>query len=259
MTTRADVKIHGEYDWIATIDPTSSEKAPAYAAGERWLNDVSGESFVLTDATSGTWTQIETALDAKITRVLAETYGRVLKECFPALMLQRQIALAESPGTITRTALYYLGTYTSLYALWTLSGSSIAVDDLDDIVGDLEDMEYEDEIYIYGSKRNDGRKTIASVDAAGLTFDQAIEGAEPDRFMVALIHVSAALDAIVGRMVWYDVTIRAQGLGTKSEKIGTYSYTKFDTVAGIDYPRDVVAGLDSFLNAGPIADAEYVQ
>lgn len=253
MTTRADVKLNGEYEWIENADPTVAEKEPVYSAGDRWLSLDSGNSFVLTDAAAGTWTRFETALDAKIDAVLAGTYKRIVAECWQAFATRRNVELEESPDTITRTALYYLNTYVAMYADWTIDGAEISSES---IVGSLEDFEYEDLVYIYGSKRNDGTHEIASVDAKGLTFDADLVG-EGERFLVLLAKVPTDFDAIVARMVYYDVVIRPQRYGLQSERIGTYSYTASERVAGIEYPSDIVAGLGSYLNAGPIADAEY--
>jgi hypothetical protein len=257
MTTRADVKINGTYDWIETVDPTSSEKAPDYAAGERWLNTTSGDSFVLSDAAAGTWSPIESWFDAKIDRVLNDTYDRILCECYRSMLRQRSVALSESPDTIIRTDLTLLNVYVSIYANWTLSANAIDAGDDNDIIGTLEDMEYEDEVYLLGSKRNDGRKTIANVDAAGLTFDQSIVGDAADRFLVLLLDVPGEFDRIVGRMIYYDVVVRNDRLGLQTERIGTYSYTRTERIGGIEYPEDVAAGITSYLNGGPIADAEY--
>jgi hypothetical protein len=255
MTTKADVKLNGEYEWVATTDPPSGLN-PIYSAGDRWLNSVSGDSFILTDADAGTWTAFESALDAKIEAVLADTYARIFGECFQSFVVQRSVELGKSPDTITRTALCYLNTYVSIYADWTITDASIAADSADDVVGSLEDFEYEDEAFVYGSKRNDGRHVIESIDAAGLTFAADLVGTG-ERFLVLLLKVPAQFDQIVGRMVYYDVTLRAKRLGLETERIGTYSYTVGETVGGVDYPRDVVAGLRSYLNAGPIVDVEY--
>lgn len=250
MTTLGQVKLNGEYDVVDSFDPEYED----IGIGTRWLNVDSGESFEQTDATP-TWVQIETALDAKIEQVRAATFKRVFRECVQTLAVQRQVALQESPDTITRNDLYYLSIYVSMYAEWTIATPSISSDD---IVGLLEDFEYEDYVWIQGSKRNDGLYSIESVDADGLTFDEALSGTA-DRFVVLLVTDPVDLDIIIGRMVWYDVTERAKRLGLSSERIGTYSYTLADElIGGLRYPTDVVAGIDSYLNAAPLVDVDYI-
>jgi hypothetical protein len=254
MTTRAEVKLNNEYEWIEEAEPTVAEKEPVYSAGDRWLSLDTGNSFVLSDATAGTWTRIERSLDAKIDAVLAPTYKRIVAECWQSFATQRNVELETSPDTIARSALYFLNTYVSLYADWTIAGAAISSEE---IVGDLEDFEYEDLIYVYGSKRNDGTHEIASVDAEGLTFGAALVG-NGERFLVVLVKVPADFDDILARMVYFDVVIRPERYGLQSERIGTYSYTQSERVGGIDYPSDVIAGLGSYLTAGPIADVEYL-
>jgi len=256
VTTKADVKINGEYEWIEADDPTLGEFTPVYSAGDRWLNTTTGDSFVLNDAAAGLWEQTEKAIDARINYILADTYARVLEECFVSFLVQRSVELDESPDTITRTALWYLNTYTGLYADWTITGAAIAADTTAAVIGDLEHFEYEDEVFIYGSKRNHGRHTIESVDAAGLTFGTALVGTG-ERFLVLLLQVPADFDRIVGRMVYYDVVLRNTRLGLDTERIGTYSYTQSKNTGGLMYPMDVASGLESYLNAGPIVDVEY--
>lgn len=257
MTTRSQVKINGTYDTITAADPTAAEKAPAYSNGHRWLATGSGDSFELTDDTAGTWTQIETAVDAKIDTVLAATYKRVLAECYGSLAIQRQAELEEAPDSIAWNHLWWLNTYVSVYADWIISGASISVSDADDIVGSVDDFEYEDTAYIIGSRRNNGVHTVESVDTAGLTFGETLIDGD-SQFVVMLISVPTDLDLIIGRMIYYDVRIRPARLGLQSERIGSYSYQLSErSIGGMSYPSDVVAGIDSYLGNGPIADARY--
>jgi hypothetical protein len=58
-------------------------------------------------------------------------------------------------------------------------------------------------------------------------------------------------------MIYYDVVLRNDRLGLQTERIGTYSYTRTERIGGVEYPTDVAAGIESYLNGGPIADAEY--
>lgn len=256
MTTRVQVKLNGNYDTITNADPVA-QGPPQYLDGHRWLNNLTGDSFELTDADGIIWTQIETALDAKIDAALAPTFNRVFNECIPVLLRQRQVALDESPDTITRNDLYYLVTYISLYADWTIAGAAFSVDDVDDIVGDLEDFEYEDNVYIFGTRRNNGIKGIESVDAAGLTFDTVGVGTG-DRAVIALADVPTDLELIVGRMIWYDIVLKLDGLGLSSEKTGTYGIVTQFRLGSFQYPQDVVSGLDAYLSKSPIADQEWI-
>lgn len=256
MTTLGQVKINGEYDLIDTSDPDDS--VDDEGVGTRWLNYTSGQSFVQTATDPAVWEQTDKALDFKVTAMLAPTFNRVFQLCWRALSRQRQSDIDTVPDSINRTTEYLLYTYTSLFADWTIDTDSIAVDDVDDISGSLEDFEYEDEVYIYGSSRNDGIHSIASVDGAGLTFAAPLVGTG-ERFLVSLVDTPEDLELIVGRMVWFDVEMRAKRYGLSSERIGTYSYNVGDRdVGGLRYPVDVVAGIDSYLNHGPIADVVTV-
>lgn len=259
--TRGQVKLSGDYEWIENADPTAAEKAPTYSAGERWLALTSGDSFVLTDAMAGTWAQIERALDWKIDDAIDPTWRRVFAECRDALMIQRQEAITDAPASIRRTDWYYLQTFESAFAKWSISGDTIAVSsgDEDDIAGGLEQFEYEDTIAIVGSRRNDGPFEIEAVNADGLQLDSVLADGEDERFLVALIDGDQAdLNRIIARMIYFDVVLRPARFGVRTERIGAYSYTLADTmVAGLLYPADVVAGIDSYLSGGPIADAEY--
>jgi len=249
MTTRYQAKINGDYEIIQADTP-----ATTFADGTRWLQTTTGDSYTLS---SGAWVQIETAIDAKIDLMLTPTYSRVVADCIASLSTQRHDELDEAPDTISYNSLWYLDAYVSVYADWTISGASISVDDADDIVGSVDDFEYEDYAYIYGSRRNDGVVQVESVDPAGLTFGETLVDGD-DRFVVLMVAQPVDLDLIVGRMVYYDAVTRQSRGGLKSEKIGTYSYTIDDRlVGGLRYPPDVVAGIDNYLDAGPIADARF--
>jgi hypothetical protein len=249
MTTRYQAKINGGYDIIQADTP-----ATTFADGTRWLQTTTGDSYTLS---SGAWVQIETAIDAKIDLMLTPTYSRVVADCIASLSTQRHDELDDAPDTISYNALWYLNAYVSVYADWTISGASISVTDADDIVGSVDDFEYEDYAYIYGSRRNDGVHQVESVDAAGLTFGATLVDGD-DSFVVLMVAQPVDLDLIVGRMIYYDVVTRPGLTGIVSERIGSYSYTLEDrTIGGLRYPSDVVAGIDTYLDSGPIVDARF--
>jgi hypothetical protein len=258
MTTKADVKINLRYDRIEAADPV--DVTDDIAVGTRWLNSTTGDSFEQTASGPSVWVQIEQELDARIDRVLPTTYARIVAECRDGLLRFRDEALEESPDTITKTDYWYLNQYVSLYADWTITGAAISASSATDIVGDLADLEDGDEVFIIGSKRNDGVHTVSTVDSAGLTFSGALTGSAADRFVVALAEIPTDLEQIIGRMIYYDVEIRGDRLGLQSESIGNYRYRLAEDmlVGGIGYPRDVASGIDSYLGVGPIADAEEI-
>lgn len=249
MTTLYQVKINGTYDIIQGTTP-----ATTFADGTRWLDSVTGLSYELS---SGAWVQIETALDAKINLMLDSTYSRVVADCIASLSTPRQAELEDAPDTISYNSLWFLNTYVSVYSDWTISGASISVSDADDIVGSVDDFEYEDYAYIYGSRRNDRVHQVESVDTAGLTFGSPLVDGD-DSFVVLMVAQPVDLDLIVGRMIYYDVVTRPGRAGIVSERIGSYSYTLEDRmIGGLRYPSDVVAGIDTYLDSGPIVDARF--
>jgi hypothetical protein len=260
MTTLAQVKINGQYDRVEAVDPVDA--TDDIAVGTRWLNVATGESFEQTASGPSVWEQIELALDAQINQVLQPTYNRIISECRDALLKPRDEVLEESPATIAKTAYWYLTRYHSIYGDWVFSGATITIDgaDPDSIVGNLEDLEDGDEVFIIGSKRNDGVHTISTVDTAGLTFTANLSGTNNDRFVIALAQIPEDLNRIIGRMVYYDVELRNDRLGLQRESIGNYSYQLSDDaiIGGLSYPHTVAAGIDSYLGIGPIADAEEV-
>jgi len=253
MTTKATVKLNGQYDYLQPVDPTVAENEPQYTNGQRWLNTVSGDSFDLIDQVAGTWQQIEQSLDTRIDQILPGTYARIIAECRDATLRPRDSLLQDSPDSITKTAYWYLLEYISLYADWTITGASISADH---IVGDLADLLPGDQVWIIQSRRNEGLHTIATVDASGLTFTNPLDGTT-ERFLVALAQIPADLDTIIGRMIWFDLTIRPERLGLSGERIGSYSYTVSD-IGGRSYPTDVTSGIDSYLGTGPIVDVTEV-
>jgi hypothetical protein len=103
-----------------------------------------------------------------------------------------------------------------------------------------------DMILISGSRRNNGYYTIDTITSTVITVVEEIS----DGTAYATIYLSIipqGYKSIVGRMIHYDVYERNEtGSGMKSEKWGTYSYTKEVMDNGLKYPDEVLAGLDAY-------------
>lgn len=261
MTTLGQVKLNRQYDRYENTDPVAG--TDDIGVGRTWLNYTTGDAFQQTLEHPSYFIQIDHDFDAKASQILAPTYQRIINECRDALLSPRDEILDETPDSIRRTTYWYLNEYHSIYAPWMLSGASIETVSATalDIVGTLDDLEPGDEVFIIGSKRNDGLREILTVDAAGLTFTEALAGAGIDRFAIALANVPTDLNQIIARMIYFDLEYRPHRTGIQTERIGTYSYTlggNETMVAGLSYPIDIAAGIESYLGIGPIADAEEI-
>lgn len=106
-----------------------------------------------------------------------------------------------------------------------------------------------DTLWIEHSRRNDGVYDIVSVDDETITVSPNTLFAMTDTnnvLLFAAIYPNALRD-IAARMAWFDVYVRPNRTpGVTSESIGSYSYSKDVTVAGINYPEDVVAGIAQY-------------
>lgn len=260
---KTDVKINNDYTYLQADDPTTAEnQAAGYNGGETWLNISSGDSFTLSDPEAGTWKQIETALDAKIARAIPTkgwTLFRLTGDYFYRFRQESLDVIDEDvPDSIDRFCLDRLTRYVSFYAEWTVTkGVGETEIASSEIVGDLTALEVGDEIAILGSRRNDRLYTISALAAETITIDEEIDD-DVDRFLILLVNPTADFDEIVGRMIWFDLTIRNARSGIQSERIGTYSYTLGPTIGGIGYPEDIASSFLQFMSAAPLGTADYI-
>lgn len=60
-----------------------------------------------------------------------------------------------------------------------------------------------------------------------------------------------AVNAIISKMIAFDVFSRGESSMVKSESIGNYSYTNDDyTIGNLVYPKDIVSGLELYKRVG---------
>ena len=69
----------------------------------------------------------------------------------------------------------------------------------------------------------------------------------PDEaYFYYIMHLPQDVESAISSMLFYDFFTRGTVDGLKSENIGSYSYSKYDTTIGtLSYPYPLIAGLDS--------------
>lgn len=70
---------------------------------------------------------------------------------------------------------------------------------------------------------------------------------EPGRnYFYYIMHLPQDVEKAISTMIFYDIFIRGEVDGLKSENIGNYSYSKEDvSVGSLAYPAELVAGLET--------------
>jgi len=251
-----DVKINNDYTYIENVAPTAAELEPAYLNGETWLNTTDGLSYELTDQTTGTWTRIEKAQDAKIERNADNTLLTTNSSLCNFFIVDRNEPYNELDLDDYRPDLsnwsnkdqFNLQEKEAVFSKWTFDsvGKTITVVTDENVYGTLDSFVAGDLIYLSGSTRNNGYYTVASVTSTVITVDEDINDEEVYA-LISLSNIPQGYKDIIGRMVNYDVYERYQtGQGMKSEKWGTYSYTREPFENGLRYPDEVIAGIDAY-------------
>lgn len=266
MLTRADVKLHNEYDYIRAVAPTTDENSEAgFYGGQTWLDTATGASYKLTDPDAGTWTAIEEGYDAKIDARLGSREYALFRLTGSYFYRYRQESLnfntEVGPDSLDRDDFDTLGRFVSVFAEWAVTNaggdpvtskftsSAIFGDPTDVIVGDW--------IEIVGSKRLDGLYEVTAVDSESITVEADLS-AQTDRFLIVLVSVTDDFRDVVGRMIWFDVFHRNQRGGLRGERIGSYSWTAGPEVGGVGYPEEIAGEFMQYLNLTPMGTADYV-
>lgn len=263
MVTLADVKLNGEYEYIRAVDPTAAEDSAAgFLGGQTWLNTADGGSFQLTDPEAGNWIGIEESLDAKAAAVLRTTQLRLFRATSEYFYRYRQTSLVASDLSddleLSRFSFRTLTNFYSAFASWTVDQAAKTLTSTA-ISGEITDIAVGDIFQVRDSRRNDNLYTAAAVTSAAITVSEStLIDETADKFIVVPVNPSDEFFQIIGRMIWYDVTIRNARGGLGNERIGSYSYTQGDTIGGLEYPKDIAAGFSQYLSAAPIGLADLV-
>jgi len=114
-----------------------------------------------------------------------------------------------------------------------------------------------DDIWIHGSVRNDGVYQISTaastvltltVDASGVVQDEDVEDEDVSGVYITYVRFPRGIKPAVANMIRYDLLERAERTGVSSESVGNYSVSYFRAAGlGLDYPDDVVGGLDPWV------------
>jgi hypothetical protein len=259
LTTLYDVKKNGEYDYIVAAAPTSAELEPAYLNGETWLDSLTGFSYELTDQTVGTWTRTLKSADNKILikldSVEAAAFG-YLKNFF-SVGRQKEYT-GQTYGYWNRTDyLFFLGVET-VFADFVFDDVAKTLTPSTAFYGAPTDWQPGDIVRVIGSKRNDKFMTLTAVDesTATLTVSEDIKAEAGEGCFVFLTDIPQAVFDIIGEMVYFDQFERNAN-GLKSERVGTYSWTRDDVrIGGLGYPDEIVGNLDQFASVALGGEAE---
>jgi hypothetical protein len=258
------VKVGGDYTYLESGAPTNLDRAPLYANGDTWLDLITGYSYVLTDDTVGTWSRYDQGNDTKMTMLLDTIFMNVIKDIcniFPVDRNKKYLNNMDGyyddfpfgmPNEFTRKEAYNLLVYESLYSKWTFeqvdTDTYTITGEANNVYGNMsESLQAGDTIYVKGSRRNDGYFTVVAVDALFnmITVQEPVISEVSNAF-IFLCAVPDEVIKIAERMVYFDVMIRPKQAGMKSESIGTYSYTRGDSGNSLNYPDDIIAGLDAY-------------
>lgn len=106
-----------------------------------------------------------------------------------------------------------------------------------------------DEIYLYGSYRNDGYYTILSVSTVTITVattESVVAELSGASILVSLVNWPISIPYVAAQMVKYDYDDRpARSGGLASQSLGPRSESYSD-VGGMPYPNDLASMLDQY-------------
>lgn len=108
------------------------------------------------------------------------------------------------------------------------------------------------DVYVTGSLLNDGFYTISNVTSTVMTMtypdalkDETIS-AEDITVTLTQVKFPEGIKPTIANMIRYDMIDRMNRSGVKSEHIGNYAVTYESNQTGVDYPGDIVAGLNIY-------------
>jgi len=107
-----------------------------------------------------------------------------------------------------------------------------------------------DDVFIYGSYRNDGYHIVSAVDTTTLTITSAssmVDELSGRSILISVVKWPLGIKKIAARMAAYDYDDRPNTKGIKSRTLGpfteSYSGESFDSDG---YPISIVSGLDDY-------------
>lgn len=261
----SQIKMQNEYTFLNNGVPTISDKSPLYTNGDTWLDFVTGYSYLLTDDVAGTWVRTEQANDTKMLMKKDKLFMTVINYLNNIFAVERNKKYLNNndiyyddfpygmPTAFTRKEMFKLLVYESIYSEFIFDddgsgGYTITVSDLTNIFGSIEDsFAVGDTIYIQGSRRNDGYYTISALDITlqRIIVQEEVINETSNAFIYLCVVPEGILD-IIAEMVYYDIIKKPKMSGIRSESIGTYSYTKETSGNSLNYPDDILSGLESY-------------
>lgn len=88
--------------------------------------------------------------------------------------------------------------------------------------------------------------SYVSVDNEGHISCDNTKFVQGQNYFYYIMHLPEDVESAISSMIFYDIYVRGEVDGLKSENIGNYSYTKEDvTVGSLSYPSELVAGLET--------------
>lgn len=256
-----DVKINNDYTYVRASAPTVAEKEPTYTNGETWLALDTGYSYELTDQTAGTWAQIETDIDNKINQIQSGVFKTVINYLGNYFTIFRVLDYFDNydtgfPDYADRLDVWALTTFESAFSECTFSASAKTITAGDDLFGSFTDtFAAGDTVLVTGTRRNNGFYSVAAVSATALTVSEDLADESAPSYLF-FCNVPASFTQLVGRLIWYDIYARTTGAGLKSERVGTYSFTRQDADTALGYPSDITGGLSAYMSIA-IEGASY--
>lgn len=221
MVTLASIKLNNNYTYINAVAPTTAAKTPLYVSGETWLDSVTGYSYQLVDDVLGTWKQIETANDYRLS-ALIKTF----------------------PEMIFKTINNYFEICSGITGTFSFTGKTATFDDTEFYEGLIDNL-YADDIVRIHSNRNNGFFTISTNAANVITFDEDVKTETAVMASIFTTEIPDMIYQIMAKMLWFDEYKRNNN-GMQSETIGTYSYTKAISTNGLNYPDEIAGGLSTY-------------
>lgn len=254
------VKKRLNYDIWENTNPTlADDVAAGFELEITWLNILTGSSFK--HVTDGIWQEIDKGLNNKAEFQFKKALRTaILGVChsdlrFNPYYVQRR-ELWNLEIEIPEMLFWRIKNFDGVWALrhvnacisWACDNASFVISGNNTEItkagefetGPLKDFD-NGYVLIQGTKFNDGVYEVVSNDSLVLIVKGNLTETE-DEVLISYIQLSNEFLDDVGAMAWFDLFKRSDLTGLKSERIGTYSYTKdsLSNLGGMSYPTDLI-------------------